>query len=187
MRMRKLIILIILCVAPRIFSLDILETRKGMKYSGKIVKVQDTKEGRAFVMKTTQGSTVALLQKHIARIRRGNEIIDLLTGERYYQEIRRPYLPFAVLGIASGVYAVNRFQEYNRLHDKAEQESELAGVDPETINTNDQKNAMAAGIVSSIISVGSFIVAIRPMEIRVPIGKVKVSGVSNGIQVALHF
>ena len=180
--MRKFIILIILCVAPRIFSLDILETRKGIKYSGTIVRVQDTKEGRAFVMKTTQGSTVALLQKHIARIRRGNEIIDLLTGERYYQEIRRPYLPFAVLGIASGVYAVNRFQEYNRLH-----ESELAGVDPETINTNDQKNAMAAGIVSSIISVGSFIVAIRPMEIRVPIGKVKVSGVSNGIQVALHF
>jgi hypothetical protein len=185
--MQKFIILILFCAVPRLFSLDILETRKGIKYSGKIVKVQDTKEGRAFVMKTNQGSTVALLQKQIARIYRNNEIIDLITGERYYQEIRRPYLPFAVLGIASGVYAVNRFQEYNRLHDKAQQESNLAGVDAETINTNDQKNAMAAGIVSTIISVGSFIVAVRPMEIRVPIGKVKVSSTSNGIQLSLHF
>lgn len=187
MKNRWLIFILLLLMASRIFALDILETRKGAKYRGKIVKVQNTKEGKAFVMKTEQGSTIAIFQKNVARIYRGNQVIDLVTGERYYLQVRRPYLPFAVLGIASGAYAVNRFQEYNRLHDKAEKERREAGVDDDTINTKDQKNAMAAGIVSSIVCVGSIYIAIRPMEIKVPIGKVKVSGTLNGVNVALHF
>ncbi|MBN1780128.1 hypothetical protein JW948_03315 [bacterium] len=183
----KIIVLVLLLSVTQIFSLDIIETRKGMKYRGSIVKVQNTKEGKAFVIKTEQGGTVAVYQKDVARIHRDNQIIDLITGERYYLEIRRPYLPFAVLSIATGAYAVNRFQEYNRLKEKADKERELAGVDDETINTSDQKNAMGAGIVASIISVGSLYVALRPMEIRVPLGKINVSGTWNQIHLALHF
>ncbi|MBN2105571.1 hypothetical protein JW835_16150 [bacterium] len=178
---------LLLIVVSNALALDILETRKGVKYRGKIVKVQDTKGGKAFVMKTEQGSTIAVFQKNIARIYRDNQVIDLITGERYYTEVRRPFLPFAVLSIASGAYAINRFQEYDRLHKKAEKERKEAQVDPETINTKDQKNAMAAGIVSSILSVGSLYIAIRPMEIKVPIGKVKVSSTLNGVNIALHF
>ena len=60
----------------------------------------------------------------MARINRDNQILDFITGERYYLEVRRPYLPFAVLSIATGAYAVNRFQEYDRLHKKAEKQRE---------------------------------------------------------------
>jgi len=187
MKGRWLIFLVFLFLVPRIFSLDILETRKGVKYRGKIVKIQPTKEGKAFVMKTEQGGTVAIFQKDVARINRDNQVLDFITGERYYMEVRRPYLPFAVLSIATGAYAVNRFQEYSRLHDKAERQRDSAGVDSETINTNDQKNAMAAGIVSSIISVGSLYIALRPLEIKVPIGKINISGTMNGVRLAFQF
>lgn len=170
-----------------LFGLDTVETRKGMKYQGKILRIQDTKNGKAFVMQTVQGGTVAIYQKDVARIKRDNQVIDLITGERYLYEIRRPFLPFTILSLASGAYAVTRFQEYSRLHDQAEKDKKALGVDADTINTNDQKTAMAAGIVSSIVSVGSFIIAIHPMEIKVPLGKVKVSGTVNGINVALHF
>jgi len=178
---------LLLIIVTNTFALDILETRKGTKYRGKIVKVQNTKKGKAFVMKTEQGSTIAIFQKNIARIYRDNQVINLITGERYYMQVRRPFLPFAVLGIASGAYAVNRFQEYNRIHKEAEKELEEAGEGDGTINTSDQKNAMAAGIVSSIVSVGSLYIAIRPMEIKVPIGKIKVSGTLNGVNLAFYF
>jgi len=187
MKLKWMIPVILLLFVSQVFSLDILETRKGVRYKGRIVKIQNTKEGKAFVMKTEQGSTVAIFQKNVARIHRDNQVIDLITGERYYMQVQRPFLPFAVLSIASGAYAVNRFQEYNRLHDKAEAERAAAQVDDETINVSDQKNAMAMGIVSSIVSVGALYIAIRPMEIKVPIGKVKVSGTVKGINVALHF
>jgi hypothetical protein len=187
MKGRWIVISIFLLMATQSFSGDILETRKGVKYCGKIIKIQDTKEGKAVVIKTDEGGTVAVFQKEIARIYRDNQVLDFMTGERYYVEVRRPYLPFAVLGIATGAYAVNRFQEYNRLHDKAERERELAGVDAETINTSDQKNAMALGIVSSLLSVGSFYVAIRPMEIKVPMGKINLSGIPKGVRLSLHF
>jgi hypothetical protein len=174
-------------MAMQSFSMDILETRKGVKYRGKILKIQDTKEGKAIVIKTDEGGTVAVFQKEVARIYRDNQVLDFMTGERYYLEVRRPYLPFAILGIATGAYAVNQFQEYNRLHDKAERERKEADVTSDTINTSDQKTAMALGIVSGIVSVGSFYVAVRPMEIKVPMGKINLSGTPQGIRLALHF
>ena len=183
--MQRLILIVsfLICLAPALLGQDIIKTKSNQKYVGKIVKV--SKKNRSFVIKTDQGNMVAVKFADVLTVQRGNKIIDLKAGESYYLEVRRPYLPFAILGVASGVYSVSQFQEYQKRKDKFNSGSESG----EQNLKDDSGEAMALGIVSGLVSLGSFYVAIRPLEVKVPIGKVKVSGspMGNGVMLSLHF
>ncbi len=107
----------------------------------------------------------------------------------YYLEVRRPFLPFVVLGIATGAYALGKYREYQDKKTQAEQAiDDLPGQGQDYTYLDDQsKKALAWSIVSGLFSVGSFYVALRPLEVKVPIGKINLSTTSSGISIALHF
>ena len=57
-------------------------------------------------------------------------------------------------------------------------------------NLKDQsKNDMAWCVVSGLLSLGSLYVALRPMEVKIPIARIKLSAVPTpqGITLAFHF
>jgi hypothetical protein len=178
--MKKAMCLILLFLfMPMVLKADRIILKNKKIINGKVVKIVE----KGFVVKTVEGSVIVIPQNTIAQIHRGNKIIDFETGMSYRIDTRRPFLPFFVLGVASGAYSVKRFGDYQDIHKKY---GSVPG-DSETKNTNDSKKAMAEGIVSGLLSAGSFFVALRPVEVRVPIGKIKISAVPNGVQLTLHF
>ena len=183
--MQRLILTLsfLICMATVVSGQDIIKTKSNQKYVGKIVKV--SKKNRSFVIKTDMGNMVAVKFSDVLTVQRGNKIIDLQAGESYYLEVRRPYLPFSILGVASGVYSVSQFQEYQKRKDKFNTATEGG----EQNLKDDSGEALALGIVSGLVSLGSFYVAIQPLEVKVPIGKVRVSGspMGNGVMLSLQF
>ena len=97
----------------------------------------------------------------------------------YYIEVKRPFLPLAILGIGAGIYAVKEFQDYQENQRKTNE----TGVQ----DLSSSKNALALGIASTLISLGSFYIALRPLEIKVPIGKIKMSVMPGGVRLAMNF
>lgn len=179
-------ILLYLCFVSQVFGTDIIVTKNNRKYNGRVIKITD----QGFVVRTVEGGVFILPKENISKIFRENkEVLDFEEGTRYYLEVRRPFLPFVVLGVATGVYAVNKYQEYQdkrRLADDA-----LAGIGEEgqdyTYLNDQSKKALAWCIVSGLFSAGSFYVAIRPMEVKIPIGRIKLSTTPGGVSLALHF
>jgi hypothetical protein len=166
---------------------DIIETKSKKKYNGKIVKTVDDK----VVIKTDEGNVIGIPKASLARVRRGKEVFDFVTGERYYLEVRRPFLPFLVLSAASGAYSVVKFQDFRKGRDAAEKyKKEHAGEDYQYLDDKYKKDR-AWGYVLAVCSAGTFIMAIQPMEVKVPIGKIKVSlspAMSpSGIGLAMRF
>jgi hypothetical protein len=135
----------------------------------------------------TDGNAILLPKAKISKIYRGNELIDLEAGMRYRITVNRPFLPFAILGAASGGYAVKRYRDYQKAHDSAESEIIEQNLDSTTQNTKDEKKILAESILWGILSVGSFYVALKPVEVKVPIGRVNLSVSPNSVQLALHF
>jgi hypothetical protein len=179
--MKKLArIILLFAIGAQIAAADVIETRNGRTYNGKIVKTVDGK----VVIQTDEGSMIGIPRTNLARVRRGNETFDFTTGERYYTEVRRPFLPFTVLSVACGAYSVIQFQEYskekNRIR-KLEKENEATSLDDKS------GQHMTAGIVLAVCSAGSFIMAVRPMEVKVPVGKIKVGLAPAGVRLALSF
>ena len=164
---------------------DVIVTNQNRKFEGKVVKRVKSK----LVVRTNEGSAVMIPVDKISKIYRGNKVIDFQTKESYYIETRRPFLPFMVLGAVSAAYSVNRFQEYNRIHNAANTELDDLGANPGEKTTKDSTKPMATGIVAGLFSVGCFYIAMKPMELKVPMGKLKVgaSPQGNGIQLALNF
>jgi len=172
-------ILLLLCLIPHAFAADTIVTKKNRKYHGKVIKIID----KGFVVRTVEGSIIVIPKENISKIFRGNKVLDLEEGMSYYLEVRRPFLPFIVLSIATGAYAVKKFQDYQNERERVKN-STLGDL----VDTSDKsKTHLAWCIASGLFSLGSFYVAIRPMEVKVPIGRINVSTTSNGITVALHF
>ena len=178
---RVFLLLMILVLVPQLFALDVIETRNHQKYYGKVVG----RKGNGFLLRTREGSVVVIPNSNILSIKQGNNVYDFESGMKYHVETKRPFLPLAVLGAASGYYAVKKFQDYDK-HNKEKQEAEK-GQGGVTYSGVQPSSDMAKGIVSSLLCVGSFYVALRPMEVKVPLGKIKISAAPNQIQVALHF
>jgi hypothetical protein len=182
--MKKILcIFLLLGFASQVFGTDLIETKKKRVYKGKIVKIVDDK----VVIKTEEGSMIGISKSSLSKVTRGKEVFDFQKGERYYLEIRRPFLPFTVLSAACGVYSVLKFQDYKRNHNKYEKEKKDADA-KDTTNLKDQsKKDLSTGIILAVCSVGTFIMAIKPMEVKVPIGKIKISMTSTGVGLALNF
>lgn len=172
-------ILLLLCFVPHVLGADIILTKQKRKYRGKVIKIID----KGFVVRTVEGSIIVIPKENISKIFRGNKVLDFEEGMSYYLEVRRPFLPFMVLSIATGAYAVKKFQDYQKERDRVRN-----ATPEEMVNTSDKsKTYLAWCIVSGLFSVGSFYVAIRPMEVKIPIGRINLSATSNGVMLALHF
>jgi hypothetical protein len=176
-------VLLILSLISQAFGSDRIITKKNKKYNGKVIKIVE----KGFVVKTVEGSVIVIPKTNISLIYTGNKILDFNKKMSYYLEVRHPYLPFAILGIATGAYSVKKFGDYSKMRKQIKKENENAEIDSETNNTNDDKNALAVGIVSALFSVGSFYIALRPMEVKVPIGRLNLSASPCGMTLALHF
>jgi hypothetical protein len=170
----------VLLIGVQIAAADVIETKNGRTYNGAIVKTVDGK----VVIRTDEGSMIGIPRASLARVRRGKEVFDFVTGERYYFEVRRPFLPFTVLSVACGAYSVIQFQEYNKEKariEKLERENEATSLDDKS------GQHMTAGVVLAVCSVGSFIMAVKPMEVKVPVGKIKIGMSPTGVRLALNF
>lgn len=179
--MKRLVsIILLLCFVPQVFCADVIVTKKNRKYHGTVV----AKNEKGFVIKTVEGSFVVVPEDHVSKIIRGNLVYDLEEKMKYHLEVRRPFLPFLVLGLATAAYSVKKYQDYRTHRDQAEEEK----IGPEYTNLSDQsKKDLAWCIVSGLFSAGSVYVALRPMEVKVPIGRISLSSTSTGVTLALHF
>lgn len=166
---------------------DTIVTRQHRKFEGRIVTVADDK----FILKTTDGRTLAIPKSHVACIYRGNKLLDFEEGMSYIVEKRHPYLPFIVLSAASGAYSVNRYQEYKRRknsYNESLSEAQAAGAQDDLQNISDNSGtALAESIIFGLFSAGSLYFAVKPLEVRVPIGKIQVGAVPAGVRLSLNF
>ena len=184
--MKRLIsIILCVCFVSQLVAADVIVTKNNRRYNGTVVRIID----RGFVVRTAEGNVILIPKDSIARIYRDNKVLDFEEGMSYYLEVRRPFLPFVVLGIATGAYALGKYREYQDKKTQAEQAiDDLPGQGQDYTYLDDQsKKALAWSIVSGLFSVGSFYVALRPLEVKVPIGKINLSTTSSGISIALHF
>jgi hypothetical protein len=173
--------LAVLLIGVQIAAADVIETKNGRTYNGAIVKTVDGK----VVIRTEDGNIIGIPRASLARVRRGKEVFDFVTGERYYYEVRRPFLPFTVLSVACGAYSVIQFQEYSKEKKKFNLQKK---EQPNVQNLSDKSGQhMTAGIILTICSTGTFIMAIKPMEVKVPVGKIKVGMSPTGVHLALNF
>ena len=182
--MKKVIVIILLIsFAGTVMAKHTLVTLQGKKYHGTIID----RRGGNFVIRTEDGSVVEIPESITAKILQGNIVYDLELGQKYYLEVRRPFLPFIVLGVAAGAYGYKRFNDYSELHSAAEEQRKLFpdGV----VNTSDQKTAIAEGIVSMLVCAGSFYIALKPMKIKVPMGTIELSfqAPRPGVMLSLKF
>jgi len=128
---RKIILLVLFfSFIPYLFGSDTIVTKQNKKYRGKVIKITD----KGFVIRTDEGTVIVLPKSSVTKIYRENMVLDLEEGQRYRIETKRPFLPFIVLGVATGAYAVHEFQNYQdharRAQDKLEELREReAGIE----------------------------------------------------------
>ena len=169
---------------PQLLSADIIVTRDNNRYSGKVIKILKND----FAVKLDDGTVIIIPKKKVTQIIRNNIILDLDQGIRYFVEKRRPFLPFLILSAATGIYGFKKFKDYKDHKDQADALAAQAGLGDEYQNLNDQsKRDLAYGIVSTMFSIGSFYIALRPLEVKVPMGKINLSMQNRSVSLALHF
>lgn len=174
-----MISIIVFFFAFSLYAADIIVTKSGTKYRGKVIKIIE----KGFVVRTVEGSVHVIPKTNLSRIYRGNKVLDFEENMSYYLEIRRPFLPFIVLGIASGIYSIKNFQDYRKhrdQYDKIQDESKS-----EYLKKSNKE--LAFGIVSGLFAFGSVYIALRPMEVKVPIGRISLNAKNHQIQLSLHF
>jgi hypothetical protein len=174
---RILTVLVLLALTSSLTGADLIETKNNRKYNGKIVKIVDDK----VVIKTDEGNMIGIPKSSLSRITRGKEVFDFSAGERYYLEVRRPFLPFMVVSVACGAYSVVKFQDYQR-----NRRENPSGENGET-NLKASKKDLNTGIILAICGAGTFVMAIKPMEVKVPIGKIKLGMAPDGMRLSLNF
>jgi len=178
---RLMYVLILLGVTSYSAGADLIETRNNRKYNGKLVKIVEDK----VVIKTDEGNMVGIPRSSLARITRGKEVFDFVSGERYYLEVRRPFLPFMAVSAACGAYSVIKYQDYQRNHDRYEKERREAGADSNLKDTS--KKDLGTSVILAVCTAGTLVMALKPMEVKVPIGKIKLGMAPNGMRLSLNF
>ena len=170
---KGLFLIYFIILTGQLWAADLIITKSNRRYYGTVVKrVEDT-----FVIRTAEGAEVNLNLDEISEIHRGDTVLDFKTNMRYKIEKQRPLLPLAVLGIATGVYAINQYGVYQ---DKKEEFS-----DPEDTRSADKY--LAYSLASALVSAGSFYFALKPVEVRVPHGQLKISVAPMRFNLAYHF
>lgn len=184
--MKKLACAILLLVwVPLIFGADVIVLKNGRQYRGKVTGVVE--KGKGLMVKTDEGNVVVIPKANVSKIFRDNMVLDFESGERYYLEKKRPFLPFIVLSVATGAYSIKKYQDYRDNRDKSKKETSQTGQS-DLQNFKDQsKKDMAECIVSGLFCAGSLYVAFKPIEVRVPIGKINISAIPNGVMLSLQF
>ena len=177
---RVICVFLLFCAVSQVLATDTIVTKRGRKFQGKVIRIIE----KGFVIRTTEGSVIVLPKDNISKIYRDNKVLDFEEGMSYYLQVRRPFLPFIVLAITSGAYCIDRYGQYRNDREDAD---EAVGDEEELQYLDSSKKALAASIISGLFCVGSLYIALRPMEVRVPIGKIRMSATSNGVQLALHF
>jgi len=184
---RPMLILFLFLMLVHALHADVIVTKENRKFKGTIAKVADGK----FILRTNSGRVLAIPRSHVARIYRGNKLVDFEEGMSYLVEKRHPYLPFIVLSVASGAYSVNRYQEYKRRKDsynKTLSEAQAAGAEDDLQNISDNSGkALAESVIFGLFSAGSLYFAIKPLEVRVPIGKISMGTTPGGVRLSLNF
>ena len=180
---RLLYVLILLGFASHLAGADVIETKTNRKYNGKIIKIVDDK----IVIKTEEGNMVGIPKSSLARITRGKEVFDFVSGERYYLEVRRPFLPFMVVSVACGAYSVVKYQDYQRSHARFEKQKQEADAADATNLQDTSKKDLSTSVILAVCSAGTFIMALKPMEVKVPIGKIKIGMTPNGVRLSMNF
>lgn len=177
--------LLILCFFSSGFGADTILTKKNRKFKGTVVKRTD----QAFIVRTVDGTQIILPKEDISRIIRDDIVLDFENMTRYRLQVRRPFLPFVVLGLATGVYSVNKYQDYNKHRQQAQDVlSGVGGPGDDYTYLNDQsKKDLAWCVVSGLFSAGSFIIAFKPMEVKVPLGRINLSASTDRVTLAFHF
>lgn len=174
----------VLCLVPQLFGQDTIVTKKNKKFQGRVVE----RSPDGFVIRTTDGNRIVIPTDNILKIVRGNTVYDFEERVKYYLEVRRPFLPFIVLGIASGAYGIKKYQDYSDNRRKANDALAGGGIPADYQYLNDQsKRDMAWCIVSGLFSAGSFYVAFKPMEVKVPIGPINIGFHPRGVTVAFSW
>lgn len=181
--MRKMItIFLVLCFFSHAFGEDIIVTKQKRKYYGKVINRNEN----GFLLKQADGSVIVIPIENISKILQGKTVYDFEEKMKYILEVRRPFLPFIILGVAAGAYGVKRYQDYQDHHQKAQEALQEPGDDYTYLNDQSKKD-LAWCVVSGLFSAGSFFIAFKPLEVRVPIGKLNFSTTSNGVTLALRF
>ena len=171
-------------MVPQIVLADIIVTRDKTRYSGKVIKILKND----FAVKLDDGTVIILKKSSVKEIIRNNMVLDLDDQMRYMVEKKRPFLPFLILSAATGIYAGRKFKDYSDHKKEADAIAADAGMGGEYQNLSDQsKRDMAIGIVSAMFSVGSFYIAVKPVEMRTPMGRINFGATSRGVSLALRF
>jgi hypothetical protein len=162
-----------------VYGKDTIITKQNNKYEGTVVNRTE----KGFELRRYDGSMIVIPSESISQIIRGNIVYDLDEGMKYQTDVRHPFLPFAVLGVVTGAYAVKSFKDYQNERDKM-----LGETPPDYQNTSDKsKTFLAYSVVSALFSAGSFYIAFKPMEFRIPMTPISLSTTSTGLSVAMHF
>ena len=184
--MKKFVfIFLLLCAASQLLGSDTIVTKQNKKYQGKVIKVTE----KGFVVRTLDGTVVVLPKASVSKIHRGNIVLDLIKGERYRIETKRPFLPFIVLGVATGIYAVHEFQNFQD-HARLAKDKlfNVDSNDPTYTYLHDKsKKSLAYSIISGLFSVGSFYISLKPLEVKVPLGRINLGATPQSVTLALHF
>ena len=182
--MKKWAVFILLfAFSTAVLAKDTLVTTQGRKYHGVVI----ARRSGNWVIRTSDGSVVEIPEAITAMIIRDKIVYDIANGQKYYLDVKRPFMPFMILGVAAGAYGYKRFADYDKLHRAAEEQRQ--SFPDEVINTNDQKTALAEGIVSMLVCAGSFYIALRPLKVKVPMGTIELSlqAPRPGIMVSMRF
>ena len=109
---------LLLCLTSQMLRADIILTKRGRKYNGKVIRITE----KAFVVRTVEGTVIGVPKADIIKIFRDNQVLDFEQGVRFYLEVRRPFLPFIVLSIATGAYGIKKYQDYKDHKEQADAE-----------------------------------------------------------------
>ena len=181
---RLILIIILLAVATQCLGQDIIITKQNRKYEGKVVKLTE----KGFIIRLIDGTIIVVPKSDIARIHRGRMIIDLENKMRYYKEVHHPFLPLLVLGISAGVYSIKKYGDYKDERERIKEYNQDKQVNPDLKNIDDNSGEyLTHCIISGLLSLGSFYVSFRPMEVTIPIGPIKVSANYSYKRVMLSF
>ncbi len=185
--MKKLYCLLLsLTCLSNVLGTDTIVTRQNNKHVGTVV----ARTENGFGLQKSDGSLIIVPTEDISKIIRDNIEYDLIGGMKYQLDVRRPFLPFAILGIVTGAYAVKSFRDYQNEHDRVELEKIQQQLDPDYQITSDKsKTYLAYSVVSGLFCAGSFYIAFKPMEVRIPIERIErlsLGTTSSGVTLTLH-
>lgn len=177
------------CFIPQVVSADVIVMKNKKRYQGTVVRIAGEDKDK-YVVKTVDGTLIVLARDDISKIiREDNSIWDFEEKMRYFLKVRRPFLPFIILGVAAGAYGVKKFQDYRDHHRMAQDvlKGEVGPGDDYTYLNDQSKKDLAWCVVSGLFSAGSFLISFKSMEVKIPIGRLNLSTTSSRVTLALHF